>query len=91
MKIEKTDGYGDFLSEIKDRIQEAHVNALKAVNKQLVSLYWNLGKEIVAKQTQESWGDSVIENLAIDLQKALPGMKGFPKRNLWKMRDLYVS
>lgn len=91
MKIEKTDGYKEFLSEIKDRIQEAQVNALKVINKQLVSLYWNLGKEIVAKQTQESWGNSVIENLALDLQKAFPGIKGFSKRNLWNMRDLYVS
>lgn len=91
MKIEKTDGYKEFLSEIKDRIQEAQVNALKVINKQLVSLYWNLGKEIVAKQTKESWGDSIIENLALDLQKAFPGMKGFSKRNLWRMRDLYVS
>ncbi len=91
MKIEKIDGYGKFLSEIKDRIQEAQVSALKAVNRQLVSLYWNLGKEIVEKQTQESWGDSVIEKLAIDLQNAFPGIKGFSKRNLWNMRDLYVS
>ena len=91
MKIENTQQYAEFLKEINDRIREAQINALKLVNKQLISLYWDIGKRIVEKQKTERWGDSVIEGLAHDLQNAFPGIKGFSARNLWKMRDLYVS
>jgi len=91
MKIEKTQQYAEFLQEINDRIREAQSNALKAVNKQLISLYWDIGKRIVEKQKIDKWGDSVIEGLAFDLQRAFPGMKGFSKRNLWNMRDFYLS
>lgn len=91
MKIERTQQYAEFLKEIHDRIRQAQQNALKAVNKQLMSLYWDIGKSIVEKQQKEQWGDSVIEGLAFDLQKAFPGIKGFSARNLWRMRDLYVS
>ncbi|HEV2601132.1 MAG TPA: PDDEXK nuclease domain-containing protein [Candidatus Babeliales bacterium] len=91
MNIEKTNEYAHFLQEIKDRIRDTQANALKSVNKYLISLYWSIGKDIVEKQKKNGWGDSVIEGLAVELQKALPGIKGFSARNLWKMRDLYVS
>ncbi len=91
MKIEKTQQYVEFLKEINDRIREAQINALKSVNKQLILLYWDIGKRIVEKQKTEKWGDSVIEGLAYDLQNSFPGIKGFSARNLWNMRDLYVS
>jgi predicted nuclease of restriction endonuclease-like (RecB) superfamily len=91
MKLEGTQQYAAFLQEIKSRIYEAQSNALKSVNKQLVALYWDIGRQIVEKQKNEKWGDSVIEKLAIDLQHGFPGIKGFSARNLWKMRDLYLS
>lgn len=91
MKIEKTHNYAEFLQEINDRIRAAQSSALRAVNKELVMLYWDLGRRIVEKQKSEKWGDSVIEGLAKDLQNAFPGMHGFSKRNLWRMRDFYVS
>lgn len=91
MKIKKVEQYTEFLKEVNDRIREAQSSALKFVNKQLISLYWDLGKRIVEKQEKENWGDSVIERLALDLQKAFPGTKGFSARNLWRMRDLHVS
>ena len=91
MKIESTQQYANFLQEINDRIREAQSNALKFVNKQLIALYWDLGKRIVEKQENEKWGDAVIEGRALDLQKAFPGIKGFSARNLWRIRDLYVS
>ena len=91
MKIAKTKNYTEFLKEIHDRIREGQVKALKAVNKELALLYWDIGKNIVEKQKTEKWGDSVIEGLAEDLQQAFPGIKGFSTRNLWKMRDFYVS
>lgn len=91
MKITKTQKYETFLKEIRERIREAQQSALKSVNKQLISLYWDIGKGIVEKQKKEKWGDSVIESLAHDLQNDFPGIKGFSARNLWRMRDLYVS
>ena len=91
MKIKDTQQYAEFLKEINDRIRDAQASALKSVNKQLISLYWDLGKRIVEKQEKEKWGDSVIEKLALDLQRAFPGTKGYSKRNLWNMRDLYIS
>jgi len=91
MKIKKVEQYTEFLKEVNDHIRKAQTTALKFVNKQLLSLYWYLGKRIVEKQENEGWGDSVIEKLALDLKKAFPGTRGFSARNLWRMRDLYVS
>ena len=91
MKMLKTHAYTDFLKDLKWRIQEAQNLALQAVNKELIRLYWDIGQRIVEKQQTEKWGDAVIENLAIDLQSTFPGMRGFSARNLWRMRDLYVS
>src|SRR6185436_1606312 len=83
--------YETFLKEINDCIREAHLSALKLVNKQLILLYWTIGKRIIETQKIEKWGDSIIEGLANDLQNAFPGIKGFSARNLWRMRDLYLS
>lgn len=91
MKIIKIDGYAQFLNDIKNRINQSQARALKAVNKELVLLYWSIGQSIVEKQDKEKWGDSVIENLAKDLQDDMPGIKGFSARNLWRMRDLYLT
>ncbi len=91
MKVMKVQGYAEFLKDIKNRIREAQISALKSVNKALVLLYWDIGKSIVEKQNQEKWGNSVIEGLAKDLQNDFPGIKGFSARNLWLMRDFYDS
>lgn len=91
MKITKTKDYSKFLRDIKNRIKDAQLSALKAVNKELITLYWDIGKSIVEKQKNEKWGDSVIEGLAQDIQDEIPGIKGFSARNLWRMRDLYIT
>src|SRR3989344_4396350 len=81
--------YQLFLRDIKDRIKEAQYSALKAVNKELISLYWNIGQKIVEKQNSAGWGKSIVENLANDLQKEFIGIKGFSSQNLWYMRQFY--
>lgn len=91
MNVKATHSYVDFLKEINNRIVEAQNRALRSVNKEMILLYWDIGKGIVEKQKQEGWGNSIIENLASDLQRSFPGMKGFSTRNLWRMRDLYLS
>lgn len=83
--------YRVFLEDIKQRIRKSQYEALKAVNKELIFLYWDIGRKIVNKQTALGWGKSVVENLAKDLQKEFPGIKGFSVRNIWYMRNFYRS
>ena len=90
MKIVKNNNYGKFLREIKERIYRAQYDALKAVNKELISLYWDIGRGVVEKQKKYGWGKSVVEKLADDLQKEFPGIKGFSSRNIWNMRNFYL-
>jgi predicted nuclease of restriction endonuclease-like (RecB) superfamily len=86
-----TNEYGLLLSEVKKRIRDAQYEALKAVNKELISLYWDIGRLIVEKQEGETWGKSIVENLAQDLQNEFPGIGGFSARNIWRMRDFYLE
>ncbi len=81
--------YKVFLQEIKEQVYTSQYKALKQVNKQLIELYWFIGKSIVEKQEQFGWGKSVVENLADDLQKEFVGVKGFSSQNLWRMRKFY--
>jgi predicted nuclease of restriction endonuclease-like (RecB) superfamily len=83
--------YPDFLITVKSRIQQAQYEALKAVNLQLIELYWDIGRMIVDKQDQEGWGRSVVEQLAKDLQAEFPGVGGFSSANLWRMRTFYIT
>lgn len=83
--------YKSFFKEIKERIYKAQYDALKAVNKKLINLYWDIGKSIVAKQEKLGWGKAIVETLARDLQKEFPGMQGFSARNLWNMRTFYLT
>ena len=82
-------GYGAFLGEIKQRIAAARVSAARAVNHELVRLYWDIGRGIAEKQKQLGWGQAVIERLAGDLQRAFPGTTGFSARNLRNMKQFY--
>ena len=81
--------YYNFLTEIKERIRNAQYNALKAVNKELINLYWDIGRGIVYQQDKHGWGKSIVENLAKDLQKEYPGIRGFSSQNLWYMKQFY--
>ena len=80
------DNYDNFLRSLKERIRTAQVRAALAVNKELVLLYWQIGKEILERQSQEGWGAKVISRLAKDLKTEFPEMKGFSSRNINYMR-----
>ncbi len=80
------EGYADWLADLKGRIHMAQQRATLAVNRELVLLYWRIGCDILARQTQQGWGTKVIERLAQDLRMAFPDMKGFSLRNLKYMR-----
>jgi predicted nuclease of restriction endonuclease-like (RecB) superfamily len=83
--------YAGFLVEIKTRIRHAQCQALRAVNKELLALYWDIGESIHRKQEALGWGRSVVETLAGDLQAEFPGRNGFSAQNLWYMRQFYVE
>lgn len=81
--------YKTFFVEIKERIRKAQYDALRSVNKELIKLYWDIGKRIVENQKLHGWGKSIVENLADDLQKEFPGVSGLSARNLWRMKSFY--
>jgi predicted nuclease of restriction endonuclease-like (RecB) superfamily len=85
-KTPSTQTYVALLASIKERIESAQVRAAVAVNRELVLLYWGIGKEILARQQEEGWGTKVIERLAKDLRSAFPHMQGFSRTNLLYMR-----
>ena len=84
--IAAPDGYAQFLSDLKGRIQAAQLRAALAVNRELVLLYWQIGRDILERQELEKWGAKVIDRLAADLKRAFPEVKGFSPRNLKYMR-----
>ncbi|MBA3474034.1 MAG: DUF1016 domain-containing protein [Rubrobacter sp.] len=83
--------YGRLLGEIKERIRSAQYEALRKVNRELISLYWDIGRLILERQRDAGWGKSVVENLAIDLQAEFSGIGGFSARNIWNMRNLFLT
>ncbi len=78
--------YAAWLVELKARIHSSQQRATLAVNRELVLLYWQIGRDILARQSNEGWGSKVIERLAQDLRNAFPDMKGFSRANLMYMR-----
>ena len=78
--------YGAWLAELKALIHTAQQRASLAVNREMVLLYWQIGRDILARQDREGWGAKVIERLAQDLRNAFPNMKGFSRANLMYMR-----
>lgn len=84
-----SDEYIHFFTEIKNKIRNSQYGALKVVNKTLITLYWEIGREIYLKQQEKGWGKSVVEILAKELQTEFPNVKGFSARNLWRMSSFY--
>jgi predicted nuclease of restriction endonuclease-like (RecB) superfamily len=83
--------FAQFLTEIKAKIREAQLEALRTVNKYLIDLYWDIGKMIVERQEAHGWGKSVVERLSEELQLAFPGTQGYSVQNLWYMRQFYLE
>ena len=84
-------GYREFLTELTRRVQSARVAAGRAVNRELVTLYWDIGCGIIEKQRTQGWGNAVVEKLGKDLRREFPGVTGFSADNLWRMRQFYLE
>src|SRR5262245_45016006 len=80
------EGYAQLLGQLKERIRSAQLRAGLAVNREMVVLYWQIGRDILQRQAQEGWGAKVIDRLAADLHRAFPDMTGLSPRNLKYMR-----
>ena len=91
MNIQDNREFKDFVKEIKNRILSSQYEALKKVNRELITLYWDIGKDIVSKQEAYGWGKAVVKNLSQELHKEFVGMRGFSVQNLWNMRLFYIE
>lgn len=79
-------GYAEFLEELRQRIRAAQIRAALAVNREMILLYWQIGKDILAKQAELGWGAKVVDQLSKDLRREFPEIKGFSRTNLLYMR-----
>lgn len=82
--------YASLLAEVKERIRSAQYAALKAVNTELVGLYWDIGRMIVERQEDAEHGAAIAEQLSNDLRTEFPGISGFSRRNVFYMREFYL-
>ncbi|MDR3625135.1 MAG: PDDEXK nuclease domain-containing protein [Chlamydiales bacterium] len=85
------EGYKKLLDNLKTRIRSAQIKAAIKVNEELIKLYWEIGQEITERQDKQGWGTQVIEHLAKDLQNSFPGVGGFSRTNVFRMRAFYLA
>lgn len=76
-------------TEVVKLIRQSRINALKAVNAELINLYWQVGEYLSRKIEQSEWGTSVVTELAKYIQDSEPGIKGFSDKNIWRMKQFY--
>ena len=87
MSLQKLDkNYLDFLNKIKEKIRVSQLKAAFSVNAEMIFLYWEIGRSILAEQEKKGWGAKVIDQLSKDLNKSFSNVKGFSSRNLKYMR-----
>ncbi len=83
--------YAAWLASVKDRVRSAQLKAATRVNRELISLYWDIGLTILHHQQKEGWGTKVIERLAADLKSEFPEMAGFSRTNFLNMRAFVAA
>ena len=83
--------YAGFLSDVKTRLKTARIRAHLSANRELLELYWDVGRMIAERQNLEGWGAAVIKQLSADIQREFPDLKGFSIRNIWRMRSFYLA
>lgn len=86
VKVYQDANYKKFLSDIKKKVKTAQIRAALAANKELISFYWQLGRDITRKQKQFHWGEKFLIQFSDDLKKEFPGLQGFSVTNLKRMR-----
>ena len=84
-------GYAELLDSLKQRVRQSQTKAMLSVNRELIQLYWDIGRQIAQRQNFEGWGRSTVERLAADLQNAFPGIQGFSRTNIFRMRAFFLA
>ncbi len=84
-------GYAELLEDLKGRVRTAQLKAAVAANREMIQLYWDIGRLIVERQEREGWGKGIVDHLARDIQKAFPGLAGFSPSNVSRMRAFYLA
>jgi predicted nuclease of restriction endonuclease-like (RecB) superfamily len=84
-------GYAELLEQVKAQVRSSRVQAARAVNTELIGLYWQIGALILERQESEGWGSKVIGRLAADLRAEFPGMRGLSQRSLVYMRTFAAA
>ena len=84
-------GYAALLTEVKQRVRAAQIKAAVSANRELLLLYWDIGRAIVQAQKDKGYGKQVVEMLSTDLKREFPEMAGFTARNLWFMRAFFLA
>lgn len=84
-------GYKAFIAGLKNKIRTSQLKAVISVNRELILLYWEIGRAIVEKKEQEGWGSKVLERVAKDLQNEFPGVEGFSRSNIFYIRSFYAA
>ncbi len=77
--------------DIINLIKQSRSNAIRAINAELIDLYWSIGKNISGKIVNAEWGDSVVSELARYIQHNEPEIKGFSDKNIWRMKQFYEA
>lgn len=91
MAVELFEGYEGFFQKLKQRVQHAQLRAALAVNQEALSLYWQIGHDIVEAQERHQWGDKVLERIAADLKRTFPNSQGYSRANLYRMRSFFLA
>jgi hypothetical protein len=81
--------YRRFIEDLKTRVVSARISAARAVNRDMILLYWDIGHGIVERQQTLGWGEVVVEQVAADLRRAFPRVTGFSPRNVWRMPQFF--
>jgi hypothetical protein len=84
--VTASDTYRQLIERLKQRIRESQARAARAVNTELVMLYWSIGRDILDQQQAGGWGDDVVGRIAQDLSADTGSARGFSRRNLFYMR-----
>lgn len=90
MSFELSPDYRQWLQQLKQQFHQTQQQAVRAVNRQMLQFYWQLGEQIVEQQQNYSWGEGFLKQLSQDLMLEFPEIKGFSKRNLEYIRRWYL-
>jgi len=91
VKNEITEHTADDFTEILSIIEQARENAYRAVNRELISMYWEIGRYVSEKVKNAGWGKSVVQRFSQYIQSHFAGIKGFSPQNIWRMRQFYET